>query len=70
MDTELGKRMIERADKDGLPPDHEIRTTAIAFEEGTKGFFAAEQTINVKQFMGRYARAKLAWNKYSGDPLV
>lgn len=70
MDTVLAKRMIERADADGLPHDHEVRITAKGFEDGAKGFYAEEQTVTVKQFMGTYARAKLCWSKYTGEPLI
>lgn len=70
MDTTLGKRMIEAADKDGLPADHDFRLKAQAFEESVAGFFGEPQTMTVQQFMGHYARAKRAWCDYSGESLV
>lgn len=68
--TDLSRRMTERADADGLPADHELRTKAQAFDEATHGFYGEPQTVPVKQFMGCYARARLAWCHYSGESLL
>lgn len=70
MKTNLGKRITERADKDGLPADHDLRQKADAFEEATKGYFSDPQTVDVVKFMGLYAKVKLAWRDYSGEALV
>lgn len=68
--TDLSKKMIERADADGLPPDHLMRTKAEAFDKAADGFYADPQTVDVKTFMGHWARAKRVWCDYSGDELV
>lgn len=68
--TDLGKRISERADRDGLPADHELRQKARAFDDAATGFYAEPQTVDVKKFMGAYARVKLAWRDYSGEALV
>lgn len=70
MDTNLAQRMIDRANKDGLSHDHELRVKAIDFEEAAQGFFAEEQTVSIKKFMACFARAKMAWCDYSGDTLI
>ena len=70
MDTELAGRMVIRADKDGLPEDHDIRTKAQAFEDAAVGFYAADQTHTVKQLMGSWARAKRVWSEYTGEPMI
>lgn len=70
MDTNLAKRAIARADKDRLSEDHPVRVTAIAFEEAAKGFFSEPQTVNIKKFMGCFARARKAWCEYSGESLL
>lgn len=66
----LAQRMVARADADGLLPNHDLRDLAEKLEEATTGFFGATQTHTVKQFMGCYARARVAWCNYSGEPLV
>lgn len=70
MDTELALQMVARADADNLPADHELRILAHQFEAATKGYFAEEQTITVRSFMGAWARARRAWCAYSGESLV
>ncbi|MCE3025751.1 hypothetical protein [Salinicola sp. DM10] len=68
--TELGARMWERADTDGLPADHELRQRAQQFETAAAGFFADEQTVSVRQFAGAWARARRAWCEHTGETLV
>lgn len=40
------------------------------FDTATAGFYASEQTVNVAQFMGHFARARKAWCAATGEPLV
>lgn len=68
--TGLAERMVQRADADELPADHPLRTLAAAYEAAETGFFAVDQTHNVAQFMGSWARARKAWCTYSGEPLI
>lgn len=68
--ADLGERMIARADADGLPADHELRVKGAAFSEAAAGFYADPQTVNVKQFMGHWARARSLWCAYTGESLV
>lgn len=55
--------MREFADANGFPADHELRTLADQFDE-----------VNVvddpKALVSRWARARKAWVKYSGEELV
>jgi hypothetical protein len=69
-DSELAKKVQIRADADGLPADHELRTLAAQFDEGVKGYFANPQTITPKAFLGRWARLRKRWCEYSGEPLI
>lgn len=69
-DCELVRKMRTRADADNLPPAHELRELAQAFEEGVKGFYATPQTCDAKSFLGRWARARRAWCDYTGEPLI
>jgi len=66
----LPERMIARADKDGLPPDHELRILAASFAAAVKGYFAEPQTCHVKAFFSRWARARSAWCRYTGEELL
>ena len=68
--TELSYRMRARADADGLPANHELRTTADAFDNAAMGYLAHPQTVPVRQFFGNYARARLAWCAYSGESVL
>ena len=68
--TPLTTRIRARADVDGLPVDHELRTLSEAFEIANAGYWGDPQTVPVKNYMGAYARLKLTWHKYSGEPLV
>jgi hypothetical protein len=68
--TDLAEKMVARADADGLPADHELRTLAAKFDEAATGFYSVPQTKTVQQFMGHWARARQYWCKYSGEPLI
>jgi hypothetical protein len=68
--ADLGEKMIARADLDGLPAEHELRAKGAAFSTAAAGFYADPQTVDVKQFMGCWARARRCWSEYSGEPLL
>lgn len=70
MNTTLAKRMIARADADGLPQYHEIRVSAQAFEDAAQGYFSKPQTVSIEKFFGQYARTKKLWSAYTGEPLI
>lgn len=62
--------MRARADQDGLPPDHALRTLADEFQAAADGFFATPQACSVKGFVGAWTRARRTWCAYTGQPLV
>lgn len=68
--ADLGAKMIERADRDGLPSGHELRAKGEAFSKAADGFYGSPQTVDVKQFMGCWARARRCWCEYSGESLL
>ena len=68
--TTLGKTMIARANDDELADDHPLRMLGKAFDTAAEGFYNSPQTVDVKTFMGHWARARRAWSDYSGEPLV
>lgn len=69
-DTTLSAKMIAYADAQGFPPNHEMRTAAARFEEGTAGFYATPQTCTVASFFACWAKARRIWCKYSGEELI
>lgn len=69
-ETILSENMVNRANQDGLPEDHEIRLRAKEFDDAAIGFYGSPQTVNVKKFLGIYARTRRVWCEYSGDSLV
>lgn len=68
--TDLSASMRKRADADGLPPDHELRRRAEEFDRATIGHMATPRTVDVKSFVGAWARARKAWCSYTGEPLI
>lgn len=68
--TELSNRMIDRADLDNLPADHDLRLKAAQFDMAAAGFYAEAKTCSVEKFMGCWARARRAWSEYTGEPLI
>ena len=70
VDTDLAVAMLARANADGLPDNHDMRTRAVAFDEAAKGFFGEQQTCDLKKFLGCWARARRTWCDYTGEALV
>lgn len=68
--SDLSERMTKRADAHKLPPNHELRIKAKAFDEAITGFYGTPQTVPVAKFMGAWARARKAWCEYTGEPLI
>jgi hypothetical protein len=68
--TDLSKKMIARADRDGLTGSHDLRIKAHAFNEAYAGIFSDPPTCTTPKFMGCWARARVAWCNYTGEPLL
>ena len=54
----------------GHPRAAELREKADAFQSAAEGLYAEPQTVDVKTFMGCWARARRLWSECSGDPLI
>lgn len=67
---DLPEQMRARADFEGLPPGHELRTKAAALDQAILGFFSEHQTVTVQQFVGAWARARKAWCAHTGEALL
>lgn len=65
----LWERMRRLAD-DGHPRADELRAKADEFEAKANGFYSEPQTVEVKSFLGAFARARLLWAECTGEPLV
>lgn len=63
MNTPLGDKLRST----GLPEHAEL---ADKFEAAARGFYAEQPTVTAQQFLGAFARARLAWCAYSGESLV
>lgn len=68
--TDLFEKIIARADKDNLDKNHDLRLKAIAFNEASKIILNSEEAPDFKHFLSTWAKARIAWCKYSGEPLV
>lgn len=68
--TNLGKKMIERADRDKLPADHPMRVRALEFNDAADKYLAQPQLMAVAAFMGFWMRARRTWCNYTGDALI
>lgn len=67
--TDLSDKMRALADRGHVRAD-ELREKAKAFDDAAAGFYAEPQTVDVKKFMGCWARARRLWCDVSGEPLV
>lgn len=70
MKTSLATKMIDRANQDSLPEDHEVRRVAIEFDDFADKYFNNPKTTNSKRFLGLWARARRIWCNYSGESLI
>lgn len=68
--TSLGLKMHNRAQRDRLPADHPMRTAAVQFAKACAGYFAEPKTVECPEFLRAWTRARLAWCKYTGEPLI
>jgi hypothetical protein len=68
--TDLSEKMHARANADGLPAAHELRTRAVIFDAAAQGYYADPQTVPVQAFMSAWAKARRAWCLYSGEPMI
>lgn len=62
--TDLGQKMIARADKDGLAKDHPLRVAAEGFN------VAHADGASARKLLGAWARARRIWCEYTGEPLI
>lgn len=62
-ETDLSKKMRATGDP-------ELVRLADDFDAKTEGFYAEPQTVDVRQFMGAWARARKAWCAHSGEALI
>lgn len=67
--TDLSAKMRALADRKH-PQAAELREKADAFDAATAGFYGEPQTVDVRKFMGCWARARRLWSDVSGEPLV
>lgn len=67
--TNLGEKMRALAP---MHPEYadELRAKASAFDVATAGYYGDPQVVDVKSFMGAYARARILYCKVTGDSLV
>jgi hypothetical protein len=63
----LYEEMLSVADKDRLPENHILRIRANELKAVIEG---PGELPPVKTFMGKYARAKIAFSEYTGKPLI
>lgn len=68
-ETDLSKKMRARAKQDGAPAAHLVEL-ADAFDRVCEGYYAVKQTVTVGEFMAHWGRARAAWCRYSGEPLL
>jgi hypothetical protein len=52
------------------PMRREMFARAAELRDGIAGFYGAPQTVDVKAFMGCWARARALWCMVTGEPLI
>lgn len=70
MSTELSDKLRSIAVTRALPEDHPARKAATEFDTATEGYFATPQTVQVKTFLGTWARARRAYCDLTGENLI
>jgi hypothetical protein len=70
MSEGLVERMRAKADAEGLPKNHVLRTNAAALEEALKGYVSDPQTTSVPRMVGTWAKARRIWCEYTGEDLI
>ena len=61
--TDLSRKMRSIADRDGLPTDHDMYTTAQQFDDAVLSGIA-------RKILGAWARARKVYCDYTGDNLI
>lgn len=67
--TKLGDQMRALADTGHIRAE-ELREKAAAFDAGAIGFYSDPQTVDVKKFVGTFARARRLWCDITGESLI
>lgn len=52
------------------PRAAEMIAEADALQAATEGFYAEDQTVDARKFLGCWARARRKWCDFTGEPLV
>lgn len=65
----LGDKMRALA-KSGHERADDLERLAHDMEVKAGGYYAEEQTVTAKQFVGAWARARRCWSECSGEPLL
>ena len=52
------------------PRADEMAAEADAFQNAAEGYYAEEQRVGPKTFLGAFARARRKWCDITGEPLV
>lgn len=68
-ETNLSERMRRLAETRKDLPENWLKL-ADDFDTATAGYFTDPPTVDVKRFMGCFARARRAWCDVTGEPLV
>lgn len=67
--TDLSDKMRALADTGHIAASP-LREAADKFDAAAEGFYATPQTVPLREFMGKWARARRLWSDCSGEPLV
>lgn len=59
-----------RALAESHPRGAELKEKADKLEAATTGFYSEPQTVDVKRFIGSWARARRLWCDITGEPLI
>ena len=54
----------------GHPMSDELQAKAAALRDATEGFYGTPQTVDVRRFMGAWARARRLWCECTGESLI
>jgi hypothetical protein len=52
------------------PQADELQAKAAALRDAISGFYSTPQQVDVRRFMGCWARARRLWCECTGEPLI
>lgn len=70
METKLSQQIRQFVSNNSPENSDELLLWAEKFDEASAGYFASNQTVDVKTFLGTFAKTRRLYCEASGEPLI